>query len=197
VLLDIHQVKLPSQTPFWIFPYSRQGFQLARELEGTLPIITHWAGGFSKDGQCTDEFVNNAGGVGITIELGQNGFDPLQIALGSTIARRLINSRLKSSKAPSTVSSAFAGPLYTWSEVLPYPDTGVPVLDPGWTNFAPVAKGQRLGAWQGHVYAASSDGVVMFPKYPKRLENGDYPSERPAAELVRILRRIEEGQLPK
>ena len=66
-LVDFHQTIEPSQKAFFIFPYEEQGFSLARYLAKDIPIVTHWGGGFSKDGACSDEFVNSNGGVGLTI----------------------------------------------------------------------------------------------------------------------------------
>ncbi|MCX6123687.1 MAG: succinylglutamate desuccinylase/aspartoacylase family protein [Proteobacteria bacterium] len=197
-LVDFHQVKHPTVSPFWIFPYHPEGYSFARAIAGNIPIITHWGGGFSSDGQCTDEFVMNQNGCGVTIELGQNGFDQAQIDLGVRVAIAAIGDSQR------RITGATRGPrqedptggLYTWGEVVPYPETGSPVLDPGWQNFAPVTKGQRLGSYGGKIIAASVSGWILFPKYPEANVDGSFASKPPAAELVRILTEINEEDLP-
>ena len=198
--IDFHGVKLPVGSPFWIFPYTKGGYEFARAIGPDVPLITHWGKGFSEDGQCSDEFVNKNGGTGITIELGQNSFDSRQIGLGVQITLqglRYVTEQLTGrTSAKRTVAEK--APLYTWGEVIPYPKTGGPVLDAGWTNFMPVKKGQRLGSFQGKEITASIDGLVLFPKYPDPLKAGvtAYGDTPPAAELVRILQEIKESDFP-
>lgn len=196
--IDFHQVKLQINSPFWIFPYTKDGFTFARAIGPDVPLITHWGKGFSADGQCSDEFVNKNGGAGVTIELGQNSFESRQIGLGVQIALngiRYVQEKLQG-REPKPRRVAQVAPLYTWGEVVPYPATGKPVLDAGWNNFMPVKKGQRLGEFQGKDVTASTDGLVLFPKYPDVPANGVYGDTPPAAELIRILKEIGEGDLP-
>jgi succinylglutamate desuccinylase len=193
VLLDIHQVKLFCDRPFWIFPFTRAGFDFARAVAGDVSLITHWGKGFSAEGKCSDEWVNGEGGVGVTIELGQNGFDPAQISRGVDICRRAIavvsGQEEARPKAPH-------GPIYTWAEIVPYPETGQPVLDAGWHNFKFVSAGERLGEFGGRTIVAGVSGPVLFPKYPDPLPDGGFGESKPAAELLRIMREIKESDLP-
>lgn len=197
--IDFHQVKLPVASPFWIFPYTKGGYEFARAIGPDVPLITHWGKGFSADGQCSDEFVNKNGGNGITIELGQNSFDSRQIGLGVQIALQglhYVTAQL-TGKSATRREVAQTAPLYTWGEVVPYPQTGGPVLDAGWNNFMPVKKGERLGSFQGKDVTASIDGLVLFPKYPDPPKDGaTYGDTPPAAELIRILQEISESDLP-
>lgn len=196
-LLDIHQVKLSIDRPFWIFPYSKAGFEFARLVAPDVTLITHWGKGFSADGKCSDEWLNSVGGVGVTMELGQNGFDPKQIAHGVKVVARAIEvatvADLGQDVQPLAVSKA---PIFTWGEIIPYPQTGEPVLDTGWHNFKWVKAGDRLGEFNGKVIQAAVSGPVLFPKYPDRLPDGSYGKNPPAAELIRILREITEAELP-
>jgi succinylglutamate desuccinylase len=198
-LLDIHQVKLKIDRPFWIFPYTKNGFKFARSVAPEVSVITHWGRGFSQDGQCSDEWVNGRGGAGVTIELGQNGFDPKQIEHGVRVCSRAIS--LSTSGAVGNplpnLDSAQAAPIYTWGEIIPYPKTGQPVLNPGWHNFRVVKKGEVLGVFDGSEIKASVSGPVLFPKYPDPRPDGTYGETPPAAELIRILREISEDELPK
>ncbi len=197
-LLDIHQVKLKIDRPFWIFPYTKPGFQFARAVAPNVSVITHWGRGFSQDGQCSDEWVNGQGGAGVTIELGQNGFDPVQIEHGVRVCSRAISLSTTGTlgdAVPKEVSVQTA-PIYTWGEIIPYPKTGQPVLNPGWHNFRSVKAGEVLGLFNGSEIKASVSGPVLFPKYPDPKPDGTYGDTPPAAELVRILREITETELP-
>jgi hypothetical protein len=196
-LLDLHQVKLPIDRPFWIFPFTRKGYEFARAVGPDVTLITHWGKGFSQDGKCSDEWVNSLGSTGVTIELGQNGFDPSQVSQGIKIVRRAIEIAMFQA-AGGTVArpTGSLAPIYTWGEIVPYPQTGEPVLDIGWHNFKIVKAGERLGCFQGHDIKATTTGPVLFPKYPDPLPDGTYAKSPPAAELVRILREISESDLP-
>lgn len=197
-LLDIHQVKLKIDRPFWIFPYTKHGFQFARAVAPDVSVITHWGRGFSLDGQCSDEWVNGQGGAGVTIELGQNGFDPVQIEHGVRVCSRAISLSTTGTfghSLPKEVSVQTA-PIYTWGEIIPYPNTGQPVLNPGWHNFRTVKAGEVLGMFNGSAIKASVSGPVLFPKYPDPRPDGTYAETPPAAELIRILREITESELP-
>lgn len=198
-LLDFHQVKLPTASPFWIFPYHKEGLSFARAIAPQVPVVTHWGKSFSADGQCSDEYVIKTGACGVTIELGQNGFDPAQIHNGVQVALaalREVRMRVGGETRGPRIERALA-PIYTWAEVMPYPNTGAPVLDQGWTNFATVTKGQRLGVFQDQEVLAPVDGWLLFPKYPDRKADGTFGLSPPAAELVRIMRRIDERDLPE
>jgi succinylglutamate desuccinylase len=196
-LLDIHQVKLSCDRPFWIFPYTKSGFAFARAVAPEVSLITHWGKGFSADGQCSDEWTNGHGGSGVTIELGQNGFDEVQIERGVAIACRALEvaTAVMNGGLPHDTGGRKA-PVYTWAEIVPYPATGAPVLDPDWHNFRIATEGQRLGLFNGQEILAPVTGPVLFPKYPDTSPDGRYGSERPAAELIRILREISEAELP-
>ena len=196
-LLDIHQVKLAIDRPFWIFPYTKSGFEFARLVAPDVSLITHWGKGFSQEGQCSDEWVNNAGGIGVTMELGQNGFAPDQIALGlKTVIRAVdVTGAHRGGKSVESLNVTKA-PIYTWGEIIPYPQTGEPVLDKGWHNFKIARAGDRVGVFNGQDIVAQITGPVLFPKYPDPMPDGSYNKDRPAAELMRILKEISEADLP-
>ena len=181
-LLDIHQTAEPAESPFFIFPYRPASLEFARHCAVGLPIITHWGGAFSKEGLCTDEYTNQKGGTGITIELGQNGFNHFKESVGMRACLgALIYSQNIAKEKPNLVP--FVEPeVYTWGEVLPWPKHDA-ALDEGWYNFREVEKGQRLGEVGGELLIANSSGYMMFPKYP--LADQPKPSE-----ICRILRRV-------
>lgn len=198
-MVDFHQVKRPTASPFWIFPHHKEGFSFARNIAPEVPIVTHWGTSFSNDGQCSDEFLMKKGGTGVTIELGQNGWDNEQISLGLRIAEAALGEtrvRIGDETRGSQSKSHSKAPVYTWAAVVPYPQTGKPVLDPDWTNFASVEAGQRLGSFEGKDVKAPVSGWLLFPKYPDPRQDGTYGESPPAAELVRIMRQVSESELP-
>jgi hypothetical protein len=197
-LLDFHQVRMPTTTPFWIFPYTKSGFEFARLVAPQVPIVTHWSGGFSGDGQCSDEFVNKQGGIGVSIELGQNGLDEAQINLGveaALSAMHVVSEKLKGLKQSQENHSKLAT-IDTWAAVVPHPPTSFQVLDSGWSNFVDVKQGDRLGEHAGQVIKAPVSGKLLFPKYPMTVPGPKDTGVAPAAELVRILKEIDEIDLP-
>jgi succinylglutamate desuccinylase len=197
-LVDFHQVKLRIDRPFWIFPYTKDGYDFARAVAPDVSLVTHWGRGFSQDGQCSDEWLNHHGGNGVTMELGQNGFDPEQITKGLSVARRAISvATAKLYGRPLVPLAGPVAPIYTWGEIIAYPPTGAPVLDAGWHNFRVATAGERLGFFGGQEISATVSGPVLFPKYPDMPASGSYGDTPPAAELIRVLKVIEESDLPK
>lgn len=199
-IVDFHQTTKPSDRPFFIFPYTKPSFAFARELAPRQTIITHWGKPFSVEGMCSDEYVNSQGGTGISLELGQNGFDPYQIGGGvesGIWAMRTVTDRWKGGHPdPFARARADNDPeIYTWAGVVPWPEEGFVDLDEGWTNFKPVEAGQRMGTVDGKPLVAPVGGRMLFPKYLTRDQQRALES-RPT-ELCRIMKRIETRDLPK
>lgn len=196
--LDIHQTKKASDNAFFIFPFKKESFLFARAMLPRQSIVTHWGKPFSSEGMCSDEYVNAHGGTGLTIELGQNGFDPYHVAIGyqSIIGGyQHVRDLLGGGEAALFKSSRVAelGEVYTWADIVPFPAAGKVQLDEGWHNFKPILKGQKMGAHDSFDLLASSDGYMMFPNYTEVSENQTLA--RPS-ELYRIMRKISESDLP-
>lgn len=207
-LLDIHQTHEPSESAFFIFPWQRKSFDFARRISRELPVVTHWAGAFSKDGMCSDEFVNAKGGTGITLELGQAGFDEDQIAIGlacslqalETTGSADVGGTKPHSNLPNKRHNNLhkklhdAGAIYTWNGIIPYPPTGDVALVPGLINFQMVAAGDLIAKHDGLDIFAPVSGRILFPKYV-RPGSPEFGGPRPA-ELCRIMKTITEEELP-
>jgi len=183
-LFDIHQTIEPTKKSFFIFPFTRGSFEFASFLDKNRPVVTHWGKGFSKDGMCTDEFVNRNGGTGISIELGQKGFDDVQTKDGLEIVLRAVNAFNQKTKFDGSEH----GVVYTWSEVVSYPE-GEVLLNEGIHNFDELKQGENFGVCDGKNLSAATGGVVMFPKY---IKSGD---PRPK-ELIRFMRVVNPSELP-
>jgi len=187
--LDIHQTFMPSDRSFFIFPYSRPSIRFARQILPRATVVTHWGKPFSSDGMCTDEFVGTRGGVGLTLELGQNGFDPNQIFAGVNAVIKAIDfARGTITQEPEWIY----GPLFTWEQIVPWPTEGEVSLDPDWTNFKPILKGQRMGVLNGADLIAPSNGWMIFPKY----FSPEVPQTSRPAEIYRIMKMIGQEDLP-
>ena len=195
--LDIHQTKMHSSTGFFIFPFKKESFEFARELMPRTPIVTHWGTPFSSEGMCSDEYVNSLGGTGITLELGQNGYDPYHVALGfrgiiagySFVWEKIFGEPMRGVKESRLTSP---GEIYTWANVVPYPESGRVLLDQGWDNFKTISKGQRMGMIDSSILEAPCDGYMIFPNYTIV---GSSDTIRPK-ELYRVMQRITEDHLP-
>lgn len=189
-LLDFHQTIEPTELPFFIFGYrGHDGFEFAKEIDCTLPIVTHWGKPFSDDGRCSDEYVISKKGTGITLELGQNSYNPYHVAVGFRAAINAIKTcHNKLLGLPWTKSKDTTAKIYSWGEVIPYPGGGK--LDPGWFNFRSVKKGEKIGSQSSGDLKASVEGKILFPKYLTS------KTTQIPAEICRILKEVSFDELP-
>ena len=198
-LVDFHQVTRKSDRPFFIFPYNPRSYAFARAIGPRHTVVTHWGKPFSNEGMCSDEFVISCGGTGISFELGQNGFDHYQIAVGVNAgleAIRVVGELLGEGQArdPLALAPEETGELYTWAEIVAWPETGYVELRPEWNNFDCIEQGESLGTIDGKQMPAHHAGRILFPKYLTRDEQAKLTS-RPT-ELIRIMRPISSADLP-
>lgn len=179
--LDFHQTIEASIQPFFIFPYAAKSLAFARAAHSEVHVVTHWGKPFSLDGMCTDEFVNFKGGVGITIELGQKGFEAYQTSVGVQAALGAIR-YAEDVLSGKIIEAAEAGVLYTWKAIVLY-EEGMDLKE-GLFNFQPVKKGDVLGVHGPNPLLCEDDGYLLFPKYQR-----DPNAPRPR-EIYRVAKRI-------
>lgn len=190
-LVDFHQTREISENPFFIFPHTKNGFAFAQAIAPQIPVITHWGKPFSADGRCSDEYVNSQGGVGITIEVGQNGYAPFSIGAGVWAAMQAVRTvTAYLIGAPLVHDKEVTPQIYTWLEILGYGEGDVSLV-PGWRNFSHVSAGQKIGVRDGKDIIAPAEAWLLFPQYPKPTD------KRRPAELCRLMRRITVDELPK
>lgn len=194
LLIDIHQTKEPAESPFFIFPFSPSGFAFARQISTDIPIVTHWGKPFSQEGMCTDEYTNRQGGCGITLEIGQNSFHPFHIGVGYygiMQALSVANDCWPQQQFPSDIGDTNRSDnIYTFSQIVDYPETGEVVLAPNFNNFTFVEPKQPIAKVLGVEIRSETAGPVLFPQYMRHGEKF-----RPS-ELIRVLRRAELSELP-
>ena len=186
--LDFHQTIEPAVQPFFIFPYTQPCLEFAAALHDRIPIVTHWGQPFSKDGMCTDEYVNHKGGIGITLELGQKGFDLYHSAVGVQTALAAVHYvhcefTGENLQKPARLTTD----LYTWKAVVPY-EEGL-TLKEGLFNFQPIKRGDLVGRKNGEPVKAREEGWLLFPKYMRD------PAAPAPREIYRIVKKIGPEQL--
>jgi succinylglutamate desuccinylase len=186
-LLDMHQTREFSPTPFFIFPFTPEGFRFSTYIAPEIPLVTRWDGEFSKEGMCSDEFMNANGGVGITIELGQNGFGGAGIGIGVTA---LLNAMRFVSGSNLPKRGVSHQPIvYTWEQVLPYPPEGEVQLRADLCNFVQLKIGDMIATCNGKTITSPCNGKTLFPQHYR-----DRSLPRPS-ELVRLLRQLSDGEM--
>lgn len=182
LFVDFHQTIEPSHRPFFIFPFTKASFDFACALHEQIPIVTHWGLSFSKDGMCSDEYVNHRGGTGLTLELGQKGFDAYHSGVGLQVALSAVQYAMGLFAGSEEKQPVTDPELYTWRSVIPY-EEGMRLCE-GLVNFQDIAPGDEVGTHGGEALRAPAAGWIMFPKYPRD------PLAAPPKELYRIIKRI-------
>lgn len=186
--LDFHQTIEPAVQPFFIFPFTHRCLEFAAALHDRIPIVTHWGQPFSKDGMCSDEFVNHKGGTGITLELGQKGFDVYHTAVGVQTALAAVHyAHCEFTGENLQKPARLSADLYTWKAVVPYED-GL-TLKEGLFNFQEIKRGDLVGHKGSLPVKAPDDGWLLFPKYMRD------PAAPAPREIYRIVKKISPDQL--
>ena len=194
--LDIHQTNRPAEEPFFIFPYAKDSFFFAQNLSAHTAIVTHIGSNFSNDGLCTDEFVNRKAGIGLTLECGKAGFDPLQIGFAlKTIMHsvRFVQSMLEAHRPPHPIPAHEKRKIFVVRDTISCPQTGPVKLAENLSNLQPIKKGDYLATVNGTKIVSTRDGRIVFPNYAAETRE---PGKRPA-ELMRIIEPILPADLPK
>ncbi len=184
--VDLHQTIEPSDAPFFVFGYQEATMRFAHAISPESPVITYWGRKFSEapGADCTSgEFMDEAGTISLSFELGQKGFGLYEIAVGVRVCLQAIAAVDALGRGvPLPPLTDRANPIYTWSAIVPYPPGDVR-LERGLKNFQPVASSQRLGTCDGAPLVAERSGLLLFPKYRHST------TEPKPAELYRLLRR--------
>lgn len=172
-LLDLHQTIEYSEQPFFIFPHTACGMAMARRALPEVAIVTRHGEAFSKEGSCTDEYLNGRGGSGITLELGGKGRNVYHAALGLRACLNLLDFVRDAGR--ELANEPFLAPVYTWAHVEPRVESTA--LRPGLTNFQYLAAGTEIGNSPTGAIVTPVAGHILFPNY-----------RNSGAELYRLLR---------
>ncbi len=156
--LDLHQTNSSSKTPFFIFSYSQNSMNWARFLDPKIPAITSVVERH-KDGSTLDFFCTKNNIPSCTLELGQAGFDGIQIEYGAKTLGKILD-------LPDITQANFNN-MYKVLETI-YWDQKRIYLNPGFENFSSIQKGQPLGQYEDKSeFLAPYTGALLFPKYGK------------------------------
>jgi succinylglutamate desuccinylase len=184
LFIDFHQTIEPTSSPFYILPWSPQAEAWVRALKAAPRWVTRAPGQtFSAGTCCADEYVRNRDRPALTIELSQQGFHEHAEALAlRTMQRTLALSSgtiPRQGQLPECLETTF---------FQRFTDPGM-CLRVGLSNFQPVSSGEILSAPGTPQLVCPIDGLLMFPKYPRRDMAGMAVDPRPG-ELYRVLQPI-------
>lgn len=193
LFIDFHQTSQPSARPFYSYPWRRDWADWTQALGGSTAWTTRPASAAFIEGmRCTDEYVRDNGGMGITLELGQRGFSQATFARARAEMLRAMALLDDIADGRTTVADAAAEQppptLFAVVHIQPFSDPRM-ALKPGWVSFAPVRAGQRLSAPGTPEVIAPDSGEILFPVYPKRQTDGCATAPWPQT-LFRIIQHV-------
>ena len=197
--IDFHQTILDSTQSFYICPWSKITWQWMRIMGGAKVWVTrdpkHNSGGF----KCADEYVRQRGIPSIALELGVLGFSARARAGVWKSLNRAFKSINRLKETDLTLDNLAEGEpdltFYRTSFRAPFSNARLCLTD-GLVNFQPVTQGQVLSdEKEGELLiVAPESGVILFPKYPTRNDEGVAKNPLPK-ELYRIVVELEEHPL--
>lgn len=176
VFFDFHQTIMPCAFAFYIFPMHTPSQLWAQAAGGTTAWVTRKASqSFSSAGHCADEWARTLGKPGVTIELGQQGFNQNCTQTAFLVLKRTLSNAdavyAKHRKIELLAKKQNPFSLFTTKhrEPLDHPRKR---LNPNFKNFDLVQKGAVLGAdGLDNPLVCPCNGYILFPKYPTRDHN--------------------------
>lgn len=178
--VDLHQTRSHTLSDFYIFPASRANIHFAHSTSPQTPIVVHEKE-FSSDGQCSDTFVTQSGGVAVTYEMGSIGHEEEKGKLGLTQIDKTVSLLWRAYNHKEVFAwgrSHLPRQVLSWDQVIA--SDRQTELVPHLYNFQEVHKDFLLGYKKGQPFYASSKAYILFPKY------GDLA--RTSSELCRLVK---------
>jgi len=172
VFIDFHQTILQTEQPFYIFPWNAGGWHWARAMQSARVWVTRDPRKqFSAGTRCTDEYVCRRGKPGLTVELSQKGFHPQAEQLCFEGMVQTIRAAEAISHGEESIDTlAGRKPELSFFQTTHLEPFATPdhALKPGLINFQAVTAGEQLGASGRPQLEVPDNGMLLFPKYPKR-----------------------------
>lgn len=164
-LIDLHQTQTPSLRSFFVLHYTQKAYEYIRSIDPTRAIVCFPDGMKRKVDLTATIYAQHWGGVAATLELGEMGFHPGQVADGLRVIHNLLR-RLTQSTFSSYDIPEKEGELFVVTEriVVPEGEEGVLLFD--FANFTEVKKGQIFARIGDKEVSAKEDGVIIFGKAP-------------------------------
>ncbi len=191
VFIDFHQTILETQHPFYIFPWNKTGWHWARAVSTCDTWVTRDPShGFSSGSKCGDEYVVDRGRTGITLELSAKGFNDRAEALcWQTICNTLaLADTIHAGDTIATLAGKKPDLQFYQTTFAQRFDSPQLALKPGLVNFQAVTRGQKLHTASSPAITVPADGMLLFPKYPNRVED-DVSKSRPN-EIYRLINKM-------
>ncbi len=195
-LVDFHQTQTPTHRAFFVLNYTRKSHLWARFLNPEIPIINFKEGMKREENITSTIFTNHAGGAGITLELGEKGFEEKQLEKALKVALQGINSFFEMEEKWSIVEKKETGFIeesfkhhhnfYCIVEKVEAPSEEGD-LHHDIINFSPVKKGDALGVFEGEELVSLHDGVVIFPKYNKGRDKVKRDKKDPICSIASVV----------
>ncbi len=199
VILDLHQTMLASEMPFYIFPKTDLSLAIVEAIGGTLAYIDATPSEDAPLYQCADEYVWRRGKPALTLELGEAGFHAPATNAASQAVRGLIGlfdewlnlhhaSDINDCDALIThIKQRSLGSLTHYQTIHREPyHSPEHRLKSGLINFVDVQQGDILSAPNSPEMIAPCTGKLLFPKYPRRNNQGKVIETLPK-EIYRII----------
>lgn len=177
VFFDFHQTNRPSLFPFYIFSMHNESYYWAQAAGVAPAFITRKPGEhFSDAGMCSDEFMRTLNKPGITLELGEQGFQAsAEIVTKIVILRSLKNmdkvfTQQTNIKKLANKNKPFNFYATTFREPFDHPEKK---LNEGFCNFDFIQEGNVIGTDEhGKALLCKKSGHILFPKYPVLNDKG-------------------------
>ncbi|WP_161597548.1 succinylglutamate desuccinylase/aspartoacylase domain-containing protein [Fluviispira multicolorata] len=178
VFIDFHQTIMPSLKPFYIFEMNRESYFWARATGGATTLVTRKKGAqFSSAGMCSDEYVRSFQKVGLTLELGEQGFSHEAESLAFEVMKRALKYMDQiylnnfSIEKLCKKNNDFEFLSITYREPFESPKKR---LNEGFCNFHKISKNMVVGSDQlQNPLESPKEGYILFPKYPLRNQDGE------------------------
>lgn len=184
-LLDMHQTRRVSKSPFYIFTPDTLSFALAGAFKATDMVIEDLS--LAEHGEMSSvEFAQSLAIPAVAIELGQKGITKESYDVGWTILTNAIElfRTLKSDLQSELQLQNKASHLKKMKIILDIEvENEKDHLIGDLVNLSPVAAGQVIGKRaSGADITVQSSGYVLFPQYPER-----HPNHMPLEPYGRVL----------
>lgn len=179
IFIDFHQTIMPSQSPFYIFPFHAQSYYWARTIHASKNLVTRSQGeSFSPLGKCSDEYCHKRDIPAITIELGQAGINSETTQSVEDIIFKTLDAAsliVKNHKIEDLSSKSEEIDIYLIKKRLKFEKRDVRLKE-GFYNFCPIRSGELIGKDEDTQESIFSEmtGYTLFPAYPEKKGDGYY-----------------------
>ncbi len=199
IFIDFHQTNQPSACPFYIFSMHKKSYYWAQAAGVAPAFVTRKQGEhFSDAGMCSDEFMRTLNKVGITLELGEQGFHDYAEYYTKIVTLRTLKNMDKVFNHVTSIeklaqkNKPFEFYRSAFREPFNHPKK---YLTPGFCNFDFIQEGEKVGNDEnGKPILCKKSGIILFPKYPVLNEKGEHVMPLPG-ELYVIAERLKEHPL--